>query len=204
MEKLISYAIDFVSFLIENTNNKDHSNIKSIILFGSVARGENDKDSDVDIFIDSADKSIEKKSLDILDKFYESIKFKNYWKLIGIDNHIHLIVGKLENWKLKNSMMGDSIVLYEKYLPKLDDGKNMTILSWGIIKNNSKRVMINKSIFGYKHYQRTYEGILRKYQGSKLGSNAILIPSEHLTMFLKSFHKHKVPVKIRKVFEYET
>jgi len=48
--KLIAYAMDFASFLIQKIKNID--NINNIILFGSVAREEADKTSDIDIFID--------------------------------------------------------------------------------------------------------------------------------------------------------
>jgi len=47
---LISYSIDFVSFLIQKTKSREK--IKNIILFGSVARGEADRESDIDLFID--------------------------------------------------------------------------------------------------------------------------------------------------------
>jgi len=47
--KLIAYAMDFASFLIQKIKNID--NINNIILFGSVAREEADKTSDIDIFI---------------------------------------------------------------------------------------------------------------------------------------------------------
>ena len=46
---LIAYAMDFSSFLIQKTSGEK---IKNIILFGSVARGEAGKESDVDLFID--------------------------------------------------------------------------------------------------------------------------------------------------------
>lgn len=201
--ELISYASDFVSFLIQNL--KDVSKIKSIILFGSAARGEAEKNSDVDIFIDilNNEEETEKETNKIIDKFYDSIKFKNYWKLLNIKNEINVIVGKIDEWKLKDTMLGNSIILYQAYAPKLENGKSRVILSWGNIKPNSRRVMLNKNIFGYKHYGKFYEGLLQKYKGEKLGANVIITDIQNLNLFLKTFHRLRAPVKILRVFEYE-
>ena len=201
--ELISYASDLVSILIQNI--KDMSNIKSIILFGSVARNQAEKESDVDIFIDviGNEKDTEKEVKKITDKFFDSVKFQKYWKLFNIKNEINVIVDELDKWKLKDSMLGNALILYQKYSPILENGKNKAILSWSKIKPDSRRVMLNKKLFGYKHYKRYYKGILEQYQGEKLGANVILIPTEHLNSFLKIFHSFKIPVKISRVFKYE-
>ncbi len=200
--ELMSYAMDFASFLMQNL--KETENIKSIVLFGSVARKQATKESDVDIFVDveNNEKKVEKEISKKVDDFFNSVKFEKYWKLLNINNEINVVVGKLDEWKLKDAMLGDAIILYQKYSPKLDKGKNKAVLTWGTIKNNSKRVMLNKKIFGYKYYKNYYKGLLEKYNGEKLGSNVILINLENLNLFLKIFHKFKIPVEIRRVFEY--
>lgn len=200
--ELVSYAMDFVSFLAQNLKEKGMQNIRAIILFGSAARGQAEKESDIDIFVDSSDEKLGKEIKKLTDKFYDSAKFKNYWSLFGIDNEINVIVGKLDKWKLKDSMLGSSIVLYQKYSPKLEEGKNKIILSWGNIKPNSKRVMLNKKIFGYNYYGKKYLGLLEKHGGIKLGSNVIMIDSENIKLFLEAFHNFKIAVKIARVFEY--
>ncbi len=48
--ELIAYAMDFCSFLLKSEMANE---IKKIILFGSVARGDFDSESDIDIFIDT-------------------------------------------------------------------------------------------------------------------------------------------------------
>ena len=201
--ELVSYAIDFASFLMQNL--KESNKIKSIILFGSVARGEATSKSDVDVFVEVFSEStiLEKEINKIKDDFFESTKFKDYWNLFGIKNEINIIVGKLEDWKLKDTMLGSSIVLYSKYSPKLDEGKNKVILYWDVIKNNSKRVMLSKKLFGYSHYGKKYKGFLEVYGGVKLGANVILIYAEEMNLFLKEFRKFKVKVRIRLVFEYK-
>ncbi len=201
--ELISYAMDFVSFLIQNI--RDKSKIKSIILFGSVARDEATKDSDLDIFIDIAgyEKPIEREIETVKEKFFDSIKFTKYWKLLGIENEINVVVGELDKWKLRDTMLGNAIILYQYYAPKLEGGRSKVIFFWGNIKPDSRRVMLNKKLFGYKHYEHYYKGILEKYEGKKLGSNVIILNVEGLNELLKAFKHFKAPVKILRVFEYQ-
>ena len=203
--ELKSYAIDFVSFLMQNLKDNEKEKIKSMILFGSVARGESGKESDVDIFIDvmNDEEKIEKETRRIIEDFFHSVKYTKYWKLLGIDNEFQVIVGKISEWNLKDSMLGNSFILYQAYSPKLKDGDNKIILFWDAVPNNSKRVMLNKKISGYNHYGKLYKGILEIYNGKKIGSNVIIIPAEQLNLFLKEFHKFKIPVKIKRVFEYK-
>ena len=201
--ELISYALDFSSFFIQNTKFLDR--ISSIILFGSVARGEANKESDVDIFIDviGEEKKIDSEIKRIVLSFFSSVKFKNYWKLLNIKNEINVVVGKLEEWKLKDSMLGSSVILYGYYKPKLEKGRNITLLSWKGIKENSKRVMLNKKLFGYNYYGKFYKGILLENWGRKIGNNVIAIPTEKINLFIKELRKFKVSLKISRMFEYE-
>lgn len=204
--ELISYAMDFASYLVQNLKKNNLEQIKSVILFGSVAREEAGKKSDVDIFIDIVsdnDEKIQKEVSKIQEKFFDSVKYLKYWKYLGIDNEFHVVVGKMNEWKLKDSMVGNSIILYGSYSPRLEEGKNMIILFWDTIKNNSKRVMVNKKLFGYNHYGKKYKGIIEVYNGKKLGTNAVILPAENLNLSLQIFHRFKIPVKIKRVFEYK-
>src|SRR3989338_11413321 len=97
--ELAAYAMSFASFVMASeAGNK----INNIILFGSVAKNEFDKESDVDIFIDTDAK--EKEILKHLRLFYESQHMKT-WRLIGIENEISLHVGQLDKHPLKRSIV---------------------------------------------------------------------------------------------------
>lgn len=199
---LVSYAMDFSSFLMQNIKEKDR--IKNIILFGSVARGESNKESDIDLFIDIINEDkIEEESNKILKDFYNSTKFKNYWKLFNTKNKIKLTIGKLDEWEdLKNSIISNGLSLYGKYQEIPAKGKNMALFFLENIKPNIKRVTLNKKIFGYKHSGKFYNGMLQKYGGIKLGKGSIIIPLEHSNKFIEIFRKFKISVKIKKVFDY--
>ena len=124
--EIISYALDFVSYLIMKEDR-----INKIILYGSIARGDFDEESDIDLFID-ADNKIEGKIRKILDNYYKTKKFKE-WRLKGIENEISMMVGKLDGdeWKnLKRSIMNTGIILYGKYKSKVDKIKQYTLFSF--------------------------------------------------------------------------
>jgi len=209
--ELKAYAIDFLSFLMEKIKRVEQINM--ILLFGSTARDQGSKNSDIDIFVDlttenkSEKDRIEKEIKSIKEEFYSSIKFKDYWNLKGIKNEINIIIDNLKDWKLKDSMIGSSIILYQKYNPALKkeniQGENKTILSWEAIKPNSKRVMLNKSLFGYNYYGKRYSGLIEKQNSEKIGSNVILISSKDINEFEKLFKRFRVTIKIRQVFEYK-
>jgi len=201
--KLIAYAIDFTSFLIQKTKNKDK--IKNIILFGSVARNEPEKNSDIDIFIDviKENKKLENELRKHIDDFYDSTKYQNYWKLLEIKNDISLKIGELNKWKeLKSSIIATGILLYGKYKSKTKEGKYETFFIWENIKPNSKRVLFNKQLLGYKQKNKFYDGLIQKYNGKRLGKGCIVVPLEHSNIFLKLFRKYKITVKIKQVLDY--
>ena len=88
---LKAYVSYFISHLLNSL--KDISNVNKIILFGSVARDDAKKDSDVDIFIDlkRKNKKYEKEINRSLDEFYKS-REALVFKVKGIENKINLIV----------------------------------------------------------------------------------------------------------------
>ena len=141
---LISYAMDFSSYIIRNTEKVD-----KIILHGSVARGDFDKDSDIDIFIDTLDKKAEKIIKKIEENFYKTDNYKK-WKLKGEINKISLIIGKLdsEEWKdLKRAIISTGILLYGKYNSNIQKMKNYVLFVFENIKPESKRVFIHRKLF---------------------------------------------------------
>ncbi len=200
---LLAYTMDFCSFLIQKI--KDREKIKEMILFGSVAREEADKKSDIDLFINiiKEDKELEKEIEKIKDTFLSSMKCSQYWDLLGIQNEIKITIGILEKWKeLQSSVVANGIILYGKYQPSIKEGKHQCFFVWENIKPNAKRVMLNKQLFGYKQNNAFYSGLLQKYHGERVGKGCIVISLEHATVFHNLFKKYKIAVKIKKVFEY--
>ena len=191
--KLIAYAQDFTSFLVENIG-RDASKIKQVILFGSVARGEEQKDSDIDLFVDVLDQKLEGNISDITDKYYQSIKFTKYWRLLGIKSQFNCTVGKLEEWsRLKRSLIANGIVLYGKF-QGTPDLKPFYLFIVTPGKNRNRNLVGWRALYGYtqkvnkKKYQK--QGLVREYEGKKLGKGVFIVPAEHaqkVQIFLRRY-----------------
>jgi len=97
-ENLISYAANFVSFLLDQFQ----TDIDKIVLFGSVARGDFDDESDIDLFVDTK-KEIQKDVLKTL-SFFRMSETQKKWELKGLKNELSIKVGDLNKWKLKRDI----------------------------------------------------------------------------------------------------
>ena len=198
---LIAYSMDYASFLLNNLPKKQADYINDITLFGSVARGDFDESSDIDIFINATDKKPEKEINHLTDEFFKSVKYKEYWKLKGIDRKIRPIIGKINDWKdLKESIALNGITIYGKHRQLPETTRSYMLFQWSAIKNQSTRVLLNKQLFGYNQYNKKYIGKIEQSGGEKLGTNCAIVPIEHYTMTLNIFRNLKIPVKMRQIF----
>src|SRR3989338_1392656 len=107
--ELIAFSMEYASYLMRKTIS-----IESIILFGSVARGDFDKESDIDIFVSvrnsrKTDKDIVRKATN---EFYGTKTFEK-WQMLGIKNYFSVIVGNInsDEWAdLRRSIMTDGVL----------------------------------------------------------------------------------------------
>lgn len=191
--ELIAYALDFASYLISREDEIDR-----IMLFGSVARGDFDKESDIDLFIDSKDKKLEKEIEIIIDSYHKTQKSKN-WEMKGISNPFSCIVGELDSseWKdLKRGLVNNGIILYGKYKAAAEKINHYTLFSFGKIKPESRRVSFHRILFGFKLRKKKYLGLMEKYNSIKLGKGSILVPVEQAVKMKQFFKEKKVPVRV--------
>ncbi len=194
-EELISYAMDFASYLVLK-----ESRINRIILHGSIARGDFNEESDIDLFVDmdKSDKKLEDKFERIKEDYYKTKKFKE-WELKGITNELSILVGKLDSneWKdLKRSIIVTGIVIYGKYKAESDKIHYYTLISFENIKPDKKRVLIFRKLFGFKIGKKNYPGLIEKIKGVKIGKGAILVPIEHSNEIKKYFKEKKLTIKV--------
>ncbi len=193
--RLIAYALDAASFIIEKVGT---AHIKQIILFGSVARGTETKESDVDIFIDT-DKNIEETVKKTLASFYESRKYTMYWKLLGITHDINPMVGDLDQWALKRSIISEGIVLYGLYHGKIT-GKTYTLFFISVPKKRSQQVKHWRALYGYtqKVGKKRYAspGIVSHLQGKKVSPGVIMVPSHAAAELMRYLHKHRIKYRL--------
>jgi len=192
--ELIAYAGSFVSFVLDRLKY----NIKEIILFGSVARGDFSKDSDVDLFFDILDekktKLIERELRIIEKKFYNS-KIFELWKQKGIKNEIKVKVGVLNKWKLKRSVISDGIVLYGKYKSEIKE-KGFVMITFEPIKNVTKRNKVIRILFGRKELGYSKRGLIRKLEGKQIAPTVFYASLQFADQVLEILKKEKVNYKI--------
>lgn len=192
-KQLMGYALDFTSYLVSQLEDIDRA-----ILFGSVARGDYDEKSDVDMFIDTKNKKLEGKIAKLTENFYKTEKAK-IWKLKGVSREFSVIVGELDSneWKdLKRAMLSNGIVLYGKYKGDAEKIYQYSVFSFEAIKPESKRVSIYRSLFGFHVGKKKYHGIGQKYNLVKLGKGVIAVPIEYALEIKKLFKENKVTPKI--------
>ncbi len=194
-----SYASYFVSYLLYEL--KADSNIKNIILFGSVATSKSTKESDVDIFVDVRKDNVRFKEgiKRILDNFYksrEALIFKNK----GIDNKISVIVGKLDDWKeLKKSIESTGVVLYGPYLSSSNlVGKKYALISWNNIGKN-RGAFLNK-LYGFSVSEKRYKGLIEELNGRKVGKSSLMIPVESKEEIFDLIKKYEVSAQVMEIY----
>jgi len=194
-KNLIGYALAFVSFVLPKIE------VNEIILFGSVARGEADEKSDVDLFFDIKDKKVTRKMIEKeLDKFYKS-KIGEIWNLKGVKNPIKVMVGDLDKWKLKRSIISDGVSLYGRY--KEIPGKLKSFVHFNIkpIRDITKRNRIIRKLFGRKEEKYSSDGILKEINGKKLTPLSFVVSLDNSNEIIKFLGKEKVDYRF---FEFWT
>ncbi|MFH0837401.1 MAG: nucleotidyltransferase domain-containing protein [Candidatus Aenigmatarchaeota archaeon] len=207
---ILPYIYDFISILMDEKDAR--KKIRKILLFGSVATGEYDKKSDIDLFIDTNESNFN--NIDHIvresNKRFQLISEKK-WSMLGINYPIKCIIGDINNdrWKvLRADIQSIGIVLYGKFETSPDNIKHYAMFNYSLSKIKQKeKVRLLRTLFGYKniHKNKTYEmsGILEKMNGKKIGSNAIVIPIEHSRELQKMFNKFKITPEIREVWVKE-
>ena len=191
--ELISYAMDFCSYLIRNVEGID-----KIILHGSVSRGDFDNKSDIDLFIDTSNKKLEKDVARLKENFFKTEIYKN-WKLKGMDREISILIGKLDSkeWaNLKRAIISTGILIYGKYISNVEKTNQYVLFSIENIKPDKKRVAIHRKLYGFTQKKKKYLGLIDEVEGIKLGKNIVLIPAQHQQKIKDYLKSKKVVPKI--------
>lgn len=203
---LFSYVYDFISQIMENEHI--FKNVRSILLFGSVARGDFDKESDVDLFIDISDVKQEVTMLALIKKevsIFET-RCEKTWYLKGIHLPLKPIAGDLQasRWdELRKETEHYGVFLFRRLEDTSSLLKRQALVLFDInhLKQKKKMALIRalygySSIKGVKKYKN--KGILSELGGEKIEHNAVVIPFEHLKVLRSTFRKHKTRFTIKK------
>ncbi len=200
-EILNAYAARFTSFLIEKLG-EEISKIDNIVLYGSVARGTADKESDVDIFVDTSHE-IEEKINETLEEFYNSREY-TLFRSKGVDNEIELKIGELSEWEdLHRSISSTGKVLWGRYKTTEEPigTKHKIIFFWDKI-GRSRSSFLNK-LYGYKSKDKNIVGFLEKWNGKKIGKSSIIIPFQYKEDMLELIEEYDVNAKNIEVYSLD-
>ena len=199
--ELIAYAMDLSSYIVSLANFE----IRSIILFGSAARGTSDEKSDIDLFIDipiKKTKPLERKIKALVNSFIKSERIKK-WRLMGLKNEFSLIIGNLEDesWaNLKRSITSDGLLLFGKYRALPKKTKQYVIFSFKDISPEKKRIRVFRNLYGYTISGKKYTGLVETLNAIKIGKGVIMIPAENAQIIRELFRKEKITPEIFEVW----
>ncbi|HLD77670.1 MAG TPA: nucleotidyltransferase domain-containing protein [archaeon] len=194
-ERLIAYAASFVSLLLEEAGE----GIERIVLFGSVARGDFDSESDIDLFVD-ARKPIEpavRKAVAL----FERSEARRKWAAKGVGNDLSVQVGELREWALRRDVLTDGILLYGKY-QELPEGMGYYVLIQPRFArfSKAKNVTLWRKLYGYRQKVGTkrYEspGLVAQLGGARI-ENGVVVPVKEKRKLLEFLRKNRIPHTIR-------
>lgn len=199
-ESLISYALSFVSYLF---NKEIAKRINKIILFGSVARGDFDDESDIDLFIDTDEKS--EKEIEKELSVFKKTETQRKWELKGLKQNISLKMGNLDEWKsLKRSIISDGVLLYGKFEQAPEGIKQYSLfeLKFGKLARN-KKVILWRRLYGHnqKANGKIYstKGKLYEFEGKRI-EKGIVVPAGKVREAIDFLEKEKIKYTIRDVW----
>lgn len=177
-------------------------NVRHIFLFGSVAREEADRRSDVDLCViigDNNKKEISKIALDLEKEYDKSIQ------LIISKNFL-----KLDKYFI-DKLLDEGVILYSKEpLIKIKNIKcEVFLLISYSLKNltHKDKMKIKAKFYGYstkkmvnkKIYKSSYEGLVKQLNGLSVGAGAVLVPlrnSQPIVNILDSFNVKHNKIKL--------
>lgn len=198
--EFIVYAMDFASYLISKV-----AGIDRIILHGSIARGDFDDKSDVDLFIDTREKKIEKQIKKTEENYLKTDTYKR-WSLKGYAYPFSPIIGKLDSseWKdLRRAIANTGIILYGKYSASAEKTHQYVLISFESIKPESKRIALYRKLFGFTQGKKQYTGLANKTRALKIGKGALLVPLPYAKELIAYFYDKKVAIKLYDVWSDE-
>jgi len=203
---MMQYIYDFLSIFFDKL--KDKEKVKAIILFGSFARGNQRKNSDVDIFIDVTEYNkevVQQVTKESLNEF--ELKAAKTWHLKGARNHIVPLVDSidLDKWnELKREIASYGILLYGRYKVNVTKGKQSVLIEYDISKAKQKdKMRILRKLYGYnlKKGKKVYtqEGLMSKLKAEKL-NNSLIVNLENYKPIVALLKEQKTPIKLRNVW----
>lgn len=191
-QTLVSYAQAFVSFLFRTPSVRS-KDIRSIYLFGSVARGDFGESSDVDIFVDTDnEKEVEKHSKIALKNFYGSVECKKF-ALLGVENPISVKCGNLGEWDLSGAIKAEGLILYSSSSAPSFSKHFLVVMK--PVKDIAIRNKIVRKLAGRKE-----KGLVERIGGQVLDSRHYIVPAEKISDVTRVLSKENAVFEMKEIW----
>lgn len=201
---LKKYAIAGYAYAINCLPKEAMAKLRGVFLFGSIAIGSANRESDVDIFFDidlpARQQSLVRKSIiGSFDAFRLSSQGLSF-KMQGISNRFSPIVGRLGEWKgISRSISLSGIQLYGAARIVQAKGEPWLIFSWERIPLDRRGAFLNAA-YGYKVKEKRYPGVVKLARGFRIGKSAIAIPAASSQGFQELLGKYKIEHTVKEWF----
>lgn len=198
----IAYAQHALSFVFLDASLV--SLIRTIYIYGSAVRGELDKQSDIDLFVDcdpTHQADVEKRVRAAFLRFSQSRDYEK-WSQLGFSYPISIFAGDLAEWELKTSIMAEGIVLYSKQ-PHRFPSERFILFTLALPSNKKKYLLLTRSLFGRKEKMVHDGGLLGSVHGQKISSHVFLVPKEHQRTVLQFLAKEKADYSLKEICVFE-
>ena len=186
--------MNFSSFLVGQVE------VKSIILFGSVARNNFDEESDIDLFVE-CDKKDEKKVEIMLDLYKKTEEYEKFI-LDGVKNELSIKSGRLDDWKdLKRSIISGGIMIYGSYngVPDKLAHKLLFLLNFEGVSRAIK-IKVWRNIYGYKQKVGIKLYVMKGKAERKIGRGAFLVSIQDSQEVINYLKKNKIKYSLLDVW----
>ncbi len=173
--------------------------LKAIILYGSMARGDYTAKSDIDLLI-------------LTTKSETSFEIQDRVISLELEKNIQPTIRTLNELKQTDSGLVQNILLEGKILyleePIDIDARLLLELNPNIISSfnlshldQKTKAKFNRELYQRKSKKYDYEGILRKIGGRKISSGCILFANDKKKTIDKFFKKYKIDAEMIKVWK---
>ncbi len=198
LEKLINKIKNFIG-----SKFSEYEEIESIVLFGSLASGKFNEESDIDICV------LFKQNTP---KMLQNTIF-NYFLSLGKDLNLSIqcvffFPEDINNWDtifIENILAEGQLLYgnsnYYEMLIKTLEFKPYQIVTLNLrALNSSAKMKLKRILYGYKTtkkyseklYKYKKEGIVKKLQGMKLGRGSFIIPEKGLLVFVNKLKEFDI------------
>lgn len=198
LEKLINKIKNFIG-----SKFSEYEEIESIVLFGSLASGKFNEESDIDICV------LFKQNTP---KMLQNTIF-NYFLSLGKDLNLSIqcvffFPEDINNWDtifIENILAEGQLLYgnsnYYEMLIKTLEFKPYQIITLNLrALNSSAKMKLKRILYGYKTtkkyseklYKYKKEGIVKKLQGMKLGRGSFIIPEKGLLVFVNKLKEFDI------------